>query len=86
MTMLRTLRYRWYYPRCFRLALPGQHDLSLWAFSPLWPATWRGRALWRNDRHGPLAAILTLGPLEFTLSFPARSRVARWLGREGAAA
>jgi len=79
--MLRTLRNRWYYPRCFRLSLPDSHSLFLWAFSPLWPDSWPGRRVWQHRPDDRLCSILTIGPLEFSLSFPHWSRVARLLDR-----
>lgn len=75
--MLSKLRYRWYYPKCFRWQLPRDYSLFLWVFPPHWPRAWWGRRLWVWRPNGLLCAILTLGPLEFTLSYPASSRLAR---------
>jgi hypothetical protein len=66
--MLRSLRYRWYYPTCHRLRLPGSRSLFLWIFPPLWPRQWWGRKVWQRHPQGRPCVVLTLGPLEFELT------------------
>lgn len=74
--MLTNLRYRWYYPKCFRIQLPDSHSLFIWVFSPLWPKAWLGRKVWQN-RRDHLDFILTLGPVELSLGYPIWSRLAK---------
>jgi hypothetical protein len=74
--MFAKLRYRWYYPKCFRFQLRDEHALYLWVASPLWRNQWLRPSIQRNP-DGLLKTTATLGPLQLTLAYPHWSRLAR---------